>query len=152
MYWIFIQKSVTLFRSTVENVALILTHLFNTVSQLSIQTVACTSREIISQWRGILKTMVASCRTRFSSLPNRILSIFLITSFHMPNFDRGYDFDSSSFGGIVVVAIVVINIIYAILVFSGGIKSDPCDPYYSGDELVSDCSPSEARAEAEFEP
>jgi hypothetical protein len=79
-------------------------------------------------------------------------SIIVSIGSTMPNFDRGYDLDSSSFGGIVVVTIVVMNIIYAILVFSGGIKSDPCDPYYSGDELVSDCSPSEARAEAEFEP
>lgn len=67
----------------------------------------------------------------------------------MPNFDRAYG-DDPGISGLGCIFVIVATIIYAVLSFSGAIKHDRCDPYYSGDELVSDCSDGEARES--FEP
>lgn len=49
----------------------------------------------------------------------------------------------------VIILVTVCSILTLVLTLTGTIKPNRCDPYYSGGELVSDCSAAEARAELE---
>jgi hypothetical protein len=72
----------------------------------------------------------------------------------MPNFDKAYDNTKEFLDGnaeYIPATIFILFIIWGIVMqLTGNIERNHCDPYYSGDEIVSDCSDGEARAEYEL--
>lgn len=60
----------------------------------------------------------------------------------MPNQDRifgDYKDDDNRTTMIVVIVLLLIAVVSIYMAATGQYKSDRCQPYYSGDELVNDC-------------